>query len=188
MNKIPFENQPSLTSVEKRAEKKLKSNWDYVIRTTPGVRDDFEQKYPELSKQVGEKISEDTKDPSNLFRPGIPDFLVFDETAEYKFIEVKGEGDGLRHSQLRWIRDFQGLNVEIWFAESNDRIERMDANEIEAYSFKKAMDKGSSEVKFKKNSFVVEMPQTLASIMSLEDGDTVSWDILDQSRLILKPD
>jgi len=58
------------------------------------------------------------------------------------FIEVKGGGGGLRHSQLKWFRDFQQLNAEIWFTDSNEHItQKMDSENLETYSLAKPRSK-----------------------------------------------
>jgi len=112
-----------ITDTEKIGKDILEANRDNVLRTTPLAIEKFEEKHPELCKLVSRKVEEQgIEDLGNVFRPGVPDFLGFDDTGDYVFVEVKGEGDGLRHSQLKWFRDFQGINAEIWFTDSNDGI------------------------------------------------------------------
>ena len=183
---IPFEEEPGLTPVEQRAQEKLEANWQHVIRATPGIKEDFQERFPELSKQVNEKIREDTE-PGNLFRPGIPDFLAFNDSGHYKFVEVKGEGDGLRHSQLKWINDFQGINLEIWYADSNESATQKIKGGLDAYSLKDAGKTGQASIR-EEDQLLVELPESLASIMELEPGHGVSCKIKYRSRLILETD
>jgi hypothetical protein len=121
----------------------------------------------------------------------VPDFLAFDDNGNYVFIEVKGGGDGLRHSQLKWFKDFQEVNSEIWFTDSNDHVtQKMDSDNLEAYSLAKpdSADRGEAEVEnsSEKGFLNVQIPKTLAAMMNLEEGDKVSWSI--QSRSILELD
>jgi|GEM_PF-528025 len=189
---IPFEREVSLTETEEVVESILESNWDYVVRTSPGVLTDFEQRFPKICELVSIKASEDgVEDLSSVFIPGVPDFMGFDDNGEYVFVEVKGEGDGLRHTQLKWFMKFQGLNSEIWFTDSNDSVtEKMDSDNLKSYTFDRASkDKGEAEVRSGEDSFVnIQLPETLAAVMSLEEGDKVSWSIKDRSRLILDTD
>ncbi len=97
---IPFENEASLTPTEEAAREVMESNWENVIRTSPAVLEDFQEKYPKACELVSRKVEEEgVEGLGNVFRPGVPDFLAFDDDGSYCFIEVKGEGDGLRHSQ-----------------------------------------------------------------------------------------
>ena len=120
---IPFENEASLTPTEEAAREVMESNWENVIRTSPAVLEDFQEKYPKACELVSRKVEQEgIEGLGNVFRPGVPDFLAFDDDGSYCFIEVKGEGDGLRHSQLKWLKDFQDLETEIWFTDSNDKV------------------------------------------------------------------
>ncbi|MFB6216187.1 MAG: VRR-NUC domain-containing protein [Candidatus Aenigmatarchaeota archaeon] len=182
-----------ITDTEKVARDIIEANWDNVLRTTPRAIHEFEEEYPKACEIVSRKASESNVELGNAFRPGVPDFLAFNDDGEYRFIEVKGEGDGLRHSQLKWLRDFKGLNAEIWFTDSNDGItEKMDADNLEAYSLKKpdSAGNGNAEVEASsKSGFLnVQIPETLAAVMNLEEGDRVSWSIIDRSKLELDTD
>lgn len=180
-----------ITGTEKVARKIIESNWDNLLRTTPNAIEEFEKEYPKLCETVNRKVQQEgIKGLSNVFRPGVPDFLAFDDNGEYRFIEVKGEGDGLRHSQLKWFRDFQEINAEIWFTDSNDGItEKMNSDNLEAYTLKKpeTADSGNAEVKAsgEKNFVNVQLPETLAAVMNLEVGDRVSWSLKDETTLEL---
>lgn len=180
-----------ITDTEKIAKKIIESNWDNVLRTTPNAIEQFEQDYPKACEIVNSKVqAEGIEGLGNVFRPGVPDFLAFDDNGEYRFIEVKGEGDGLRHSQLKWFKDFREINCEIWFTDSNEGVtEKMNSDKLEAYTLKspETANTGEAEVKASdEKSFVdVQMPRTLAAVMSLEVGDKVSWTVLDENRLEL---
>jgi hypothetical protein len=182
-----------ITPVEEVARQVIESNFDNVLRTTPLAIEEFESEYPRACEIVNRKAREQgVEDLGNVFRPGVPDFLGFDDDGTYKFIEVKGEGDGLRHSQLKWFRDFGELNAEIWFADSNDGItEKMDSDRLESYSLRKpdSVNNGEAEVKDGEQGFLtVQIPETLAAVMGLEEGDRVDWSIVDRSNLRLDTD
>lgn len=181
-----------ITDTEKIARDKLESNWDNVLRTTPNAIEQFEQEYPNVCEAVNRRVQKQgVKGLGNAFRPGVPDFLGFDDDGEYLFVEVKGEGDGLRHSQLKWFKDFQEVNSEIWFADSNEGItEKMNSDKLNAYSLKKpgSTDRGEVEVRESdENCFLnVQLPETLAAVMELEPEDKVNWDV--ENRSVLKLD
>lgn len=183
-----------ITDTENIALDKIESNWDNFLRTTPRAIEEFEEKYPRICEIVSRKVkAEGVEDLSNVFRPGVPDFLAFDDNGEYVFIEIKGGGDGLRHSQLRWFRDFQEVNAEIWFTDSNDAVtEKMDSDNLEAYSLAKpaTANKGEAEVEEseRKGFLSVQIPETLAAMMQMNVGDKVDWSIQDRSTLELDTD
>lgn len=183
-----------ITDTEKIGRDILESNYENVLRTTPKVIEKFEERYPKACELVSKKArEEDIEELGNVFRPGVPDFLGFNDNGEYVFVEVKGEGDGLRHSQLKWFRDFGDLECEIWFTDSNEGItEKMNADNLNVYSLKKpaSADTGEAEVlESDKNSFLnVEIPKTLASVMGLEKGDKINWSIKNRSILELDTD
>lgn len=182
-----------ITDTEKIARDKLESNWDNVLRTTPRAIEEFEERFPGACEAVNRRVQQGGVDGlGNVFRPGVPDFLGFDDDGEYLFVEVKGEGDGLRHSQLKWLREFRDLNVEIWFADSNEGItEKMNSGKLNMYSLKNpgSANRGKAEVKDGENGFLnVQLPETLAAAMELEEGDSVSWNVKDRSELVLDTD
>lgn len=183
-----------VTDTEKIAWDKIESNWDNFLRTTPRAIEEFEEEYPRICEIVSQKVkNEGVEDLSNVFRPGVPDFLAFDDNGDYVFIEVKGGGDGLRHSQLKWFADFQEINAEIWFTDSNDHVtQKMDSDNLEAYSLSKpkTADRGEAEVESSdRDSFLsVQIPKTLAAMMNLEEGDKVNWSIQNRSILELNTD
>ncbi len=183
-----------ITDTEKIAWDKIQSNWDNFLRTTPTAIEEFEEKYPRICEVVSQKVkNEGVEGLSNVFRPGVPDFLAFDNNGDYVFIEVKGGGDGLRHSQLKWFRDFQEVNAEIWFTDSNEHVtQKMESDKLEAYSLAKpgTANRGEVEVKSSREEgfFSVQIPKTLAAMMNLEKGDKVSWSIQNRSILELDTD
>ncbi|MFB6241192.1 MAG: VRR-NUC domain-containing protein [Candidatus Nanosalina sp.] len=182
-----------ITDTEEVARQVIGSNWDNVLRTTPNAIKEFEEEFPHICELVSRKVQEQgVEDLGNVFRPGVPDFLAFDDSGDYSFIEVKGKGDGLRHSQLKWFRDFQELNAEIWFADSNEGVtEKMGSERLNAYSLKKpeTANTGEAEIKDGEEGFLdVQLPETLAAVMQLEKGDRVSWSIRDRSVLELDTD
>ena len=183
---IPFENQPSLNETEEYVERLLESNWDNVVRSTPGIREDLEGRYPELAETISRKIRKETgSEFSNIFRPGVPDFLVFDDTGEYLFVEVKSSDDGLRHTQLKWLRDFQGVNMEIWFADTED-IEKIDESDFSAYTFGDVkQDSSELQIEKEKGKLKVEVTGDLAAITGLSGNDTVEWRLKSSDELIL---
>jgi len=186
---IPFEKEASLTASEEYARNILDSNWDYVVRTTPGIVQDIKGKYPELSQILSRKIREDAQiQMGDVFTTGIPDFLAFNDKGDYKFVEVKGPEDGLRHTQLEWIRQFKGVNAEIWFTKSKKEIEQqIKTDQIEAYTFKDKMGENSQDkVADTKNSkLLLELPKTLGSVIGLSEDDNISWRIKNKNELIL---
>lgn len=183
-----------ITDTEKIARDKLEANWDNVLRTTPRAIEQFEQVYPNVCEAVNREVQQQgAKGLGNAFRPGVPDFLGFDDDGEYIFVEVKGEGDGLRHSQLKWFKDFQQLNSEIWFTDSNDGItEKMNSDKLNAYSLKTSgsRSRGDSEVTgSERHGYLnVQLPETLAAVMELEEGDRVNWEVRNRSKLELDTD
>lgn len=183
-----------ITDTEKIARDIIEANWDNLLRTTPRAIEKFEEEFPKACEIVSRKAQEEGVDNlGNVFRPGIPDFLAFNDNGEYTFVEVKGEGDGMRHSQLNWFRDFNELNCEIWFTDSNEGItEKMNSEKLNAYSLKnpETADKGEAEVKKseRENFLNVQIPETLAAVMNLEEGDRVSWSIRDRSKIELDTD
>ena len=56
---IPFEREASLNSSEKYVEDFLRSNWDNVVRSTPGINEDLEGRYPKLVETISRKIKEE---------------------------------------------------------------------------------------------------------------------------------
>jgi hypothetical protein len=181
---IPFEREASLNETEEYVESLLESNWDHVIRSTPGIREDLEGRFPELSEVISRKIKEDSEtDFSSIFRPGVPDFLAFDDSGEYLFVEAKSENDSLRHSQLKWLRDFSGINFEIWFADTEKEVERIDEDDFQAYGFQDVK-KDTSERKVEEGR-KVEIPEDLAAVTGLEEGDSVDWRLKSSDELIL---
>ena len=182
---IPFENQSSLNESEKYVEGLLESNWDNVVRSTPGIKKDLEGRYPELSQVISRKIKEDTgSEFSNVFRPGVPDFLAFNDSGEYLFVEVKSSEDGLRHTQLKWLRDFRGIQMEIWFADSRD-IERLSEDDFGSYGFREAKNNSSYSIECIDESLMVEIPDELAAITGLKEDDSVEWSLKSSDELIL---
>jgi hypothetical protein len=185
---IPFEEEASLTASEEYAQELLESNWENVVRTTPGVKEDLEQKFPQVSETVSRKIREDTGvEFSDIFRPGVPDFLAFDDRGNYKFVEVKSGKDGLRHSQLKWLRDFSGISAEIWFAREREIEERLDSENIQAYTFqdRKGENSKNKVVGERGSKFLLELPKTFASILGIEKENSVDWRLKSKDELIL---
>lgn len=185
---IPFERKASLTASEEYAEELMKANWEHVVRTTPGMLEDLEEKYPQICEVISREIRNDAKkDISNIFRPGVPDFLAFNEKGEYKFVEVKDGDDGLRHTQLKWLRDFIQVNAEIWFAGKTEIKEKLDAENIEAYTFqdRKAENSGNKVIEEKGSKLLLELPKTLASIIGLSKEDKFEWRLKSKNELVL---
>ena len=185
---IPFEKEARLTASEEYARELLESNHDHVVRTTPGMLEDLEEKFPRICEVISKEVREDAEaDISDIFRPGVPDFLAFEDTGEYKFVEVKTEGDGLRSSQLGWIRDFNQVKAEIWFTTPEEVEKELDAEKIEAYTFQDRKGEKSKNriVEERASKYLVEMPKTLASILGLEKTDSVKWRLKSKDELIL---
>jgi hypothetical protein len=185
---IPFEKEASLTASEEYARELLNANWKHVVRTTPGMLKDLEEKYPRICEIISQKIQEDTEGKfSDVFRTGVPDFLAFNDKGQYKFVEVKNGDDGLRHTQLKWLRDFEGINAEIWFAKKNEVDKRLDTENIQAYTFqdKKGESSDNKVLEERDSAYLVELPKTLASIIGLSEGDSVEWRLKSKNELIL---
>lgn len=185
---IPFEKEAGLTPSEEYAQELLKANWKHVVRTTPGITEDLEEKYPRICKIISEKIAEDTESKfSNVFRTGVPDFLVFNQKGDYKFVEIKSGDDGLRHTQLKWLRDFKGIQAEIWFTKEKKIKDKLDMENINAYTFQDRKGENSKQeiVDTKESNYLVELPKTLASILGLKEDDSVKWRLKSKNELIL---
>ena len=183
---IPFENQPSLTESEEYVEELLEADWDNVVRSTPGIKEDLKGRYPEIAEIISRKIKQDTSSEfSNIFRPGVPDFLAFSDSGEYLFVEVKSSDDGLRSTQLKWLRDFQGVNMEIWFADERD-IDKLSEEDFSSYGFRDVKNDGSSyEVKSDRDGLWVELPDELAAITGIDEDGSVEWRLKSSDELIL---
>jgi hypothetical protein len=185
---IPFEKEAELTASEEYAQELLEANWSHAVRTTPGMRKDLEEKYPRICEIISRKIQEDTRGEfSNVFRAGIPDFLAFNDKGKYKFVEVKSGEDGLRHTQLKWLRDFKGINAEIWFTKNEEIEQKLDTETIQAYTFqdKKGEKSENKVVEEKGSKYLVELPKTLASIIGLSEKDSVEWKLKNKNELTL---
>jgi hypothetical protein len=185
---IPFKDEAQLTASEEYAQELLEANWDHVVRMTPGIKEDLEGRFPELAEKVSRKIVEDTGGEfSSIFRSGVPDFLAFNDKAGYKFVEVKKGGDGLRSSQLKWLRDFSGIKAEIWFAKNQEIEQKLDTENIEAYTFQDRKGENSENkiVEEKDSNYLVELPKTLASILNLSKEDSITWRLKNKNELIL---
>jgi len=183
---IPFEEERSLTGSESYCESILDKKWDYVVRATSGVLDDIGGRYPQIAEEVSREIKKDVgREISNVFRPGVPDFIAFNEGGEYLFVEVKSSKDGLRHTQLRWLRDFKGINCEIWFSEHEKDYETLDAENFQAYSFQDKRGASEHKVRESEDKLVVELSEELASITGLEIEDKISWRLKSKDELIL---
>jgi hypothetical protein len=191
---LHVEEERKITDIEEVARQTLESNWDNVLRTTPNAIEQFEQEYPKLCEEVNRRVQENGIEAlGNVFRPGVPDFLAFDDHGDYSFVEVKGAGDGLRHSQLKWFREFQEVECEIWFADSNEGItEKMESDKLEAYTLKKPETANTGEAEIEasdEEGFLnIQLPETLAAVMNLKPGDTVSWNVKDRKTLELDTD
>lgn len=182
---IPFENQPSLNDSEQYVEGLLESSWDNVVRSTPGIKQDLEGRYPELSQVISRKIKKDTGTAfSNVFRPGVPDFLAFDDSGEYLFVEVKSSEDGLRHTQLKWLRDFRGIEMEIWFADTKN-IERISEDDFGSYGFGEAKNDSRYSIESIGDRLMVEIPDELAAVIGLKEEGSVEWRLKSSDELIL---
>ena len=183
---IPFEEEASLTESEEYVESVLKRRWDHVVRATSGVLDDIGERYPTVSDRVSESIREDIEQGmSQVFRPGVPDFIAFDDSGDYLFVEVKSSQDGLRHTQLKWLKDFQGINCEIWFSEHEKDYEKIEASDFGSYSLRDKRGDSEHEVKETEDGLAVELSEELASITGLKSGDKVSWRLKSKDELIL---
>ena len=182
---IPFEREASLSETEEYVEGLLQGRWDNVVRSTPGIKEDLQGRFPELSETISRKIREDTESEfSSVFRPGVPDFLVFDDTGEYLFVEVKSGEDGLRHTQLKWLRDFRGVNMEIWFAD-NRSIEKLDEEDFGSYGFSDVGKDSGYRPERIEDSLMVEVPEELAAITGLDEDTEVDWRLKNKDELIL---
>lgn len=185
---IPFEEEAELTASEEYAKELLEANWSHAVRTTPGMRKDLEEKYPRICEIISRKIQEDTGGKfSNVFRTGVPDFLAFNDKGKYKFVEVKSREDGLRHTQLKWLRDFKGINAEIWFTKKQEIEQKLDTENIQAYTFqdKKGENSEDKVLEERESKYLVELPKTLASILGLSEEDSVEWRLKSKNELIL---
>ncbi|WP_414838318.1 VRR-NUC domain-containing protein [Candidatus Nanosalina sp. VS9-1] len=181
---IPFEEEASLNRTERRVESILESNWDNVVRSTPGIQEDLEGRYPELAEIISRRIMDDTdSDFSNVFRPGVPDFLAFSDSGDYLFVEAKSENDSLRHTQLKWLRDFRGIEIEIWFADNEKDIEKLEASDLNAYGFSDV--KRNSSQLVVQEGLKVDVSEELAAITGLSEGDSVKWRLKSADELVL---
>ncbi len=183
---IPFEDEASLTRSEEYVESVLEKNWDFVVRATSGVVDDIGERYPVVSENVSERIRGDVGEGfTSLFRPGVPDFLSFNEDGEYLFVEVKSSKDGLRHTQLKWLRDFKGVNCEIWFSEHQKDYDKFEASNIQSYSLRDQESASDTTIKPVNGCLMAEIPEELAAITGLEENSSVNWRLKSKDELIL---
>jgi len=183
---IPFEQEASLTESEEYVESVLERRWNHVVRATSGVLDDIGERYPSVSERVSESIREDIQDGMDqVFRPGVPDFIAFDDNGDYLFVEVKSSDDGLRHTQLKWLRDFQGINCEIWFSEHVKDYEKIEASSFGSFSLRDKRGDSEYEIKEIEEGYTVELPEELASITGLKSGDKVSWRLKSKDELVM---
>lgn len=185
---IPFEEEASLTASEEYAQELMEANWEHVVRTTPGILKDMEERFPKICEVISREIRADAdKDISNIFQPGVPDFLAFNQKGEYRFVEVKTDGDGLRHSQLNWLKTFREVNAEIWFTKQKEVKQKLDTERIQAYTFndKKGENSEDKITEEKDSKYLVELPKTLASILGLSEDDSIEWRLKNKNELIL---
>ena len=181
---IPFEEEASLNQTEEYVEELLQNQWDNVVRSTPGIVEDLRHRYDRVAELVSQRILEDTEsEMSNLFRPGVPDFLVFNDDGEYLFVEVKSSNDNLRHTQLKWLRDFKGVNMEIWFSEKD--VEKLKASNLNAYGFEDVKGSKNRTIQRENKELKISIPDELASITGLSEGDSVDWRLKSVDELIL---
>jgi len=67
--------------------------------------------------------SECTVSFDDVMRKGVPDFMVArKDKRKLSFVEVKSAGDGLRHSQLRWMRLFDDAAVKVAYVERSQKL------------------------------------------------------------------
>jgi len=79
-----------VTDTEKIAWDKIDANWDNFLRTTPKAIEEFENKYPRICEIVSQKVKAKVlKTLPMFFRPGVPDFLAFDDNGEYVLLKSK---------------------------------------------------------------------------------------------------
>lgn len=184
---IPFEDEPGLTDSEESAESVLDSNWDFVVRTSPGRLKDLQGRFPNVAERVGRRVKGDCGEAvSSIFRPGVPDFLGFDEDGSYVFVEVKSGGDGLRSSQLKWLSDFEGVNAEIWFVEDGDIDDSLDLNEFGSFSLVDKMgDSSNFNVREGDDCYFVELPRSLGAAVGLDNDSSFDWRVKSKSELLL---
>lgn len=170
----------NLTDTETFVLRHLENSWENAVRCTPAVRDRIESNEDRHQRRVLEMIESDKTNQKPVFTPGVPDFLAFN-SAEYLFVEAKGEGDGLRHTQLRWIMNNSELETEIWFTENNNQIsDKLSSKDVKSYTFDDLKHKKDScKVSKEDDSMKVEIPVTMAQMLGLEDGSEVSWKIID---------
>jgi hypothetical protein len=92
----------------------------------------------------------------------------------------------MRHTQLQWLRDFQGINLEIWFADTERDVEKIDGEELEAYGFQDVKkDSSEKQVRRKSGELIVDIPGELAAIVGLSENDSVKWRLKSGDELIL---
>ena len=185
---IPFENEPTLTPSEEYAKDLMEANWDHVVRTTSGTLKDIEEKYPKMCEVLSQEIRRDAeKDVSDIFRPGVPDFLAFDDRSNYKFVEVKSGGDGLRSSQLSWLRDFKDVKSEIWFTSGREVEEKLETDNIQAFSFKeKKAERSEQKVLDEEDgNYLIQLPKSLATIIGIQQGEKFRWRLKSKNELVL---
>lgn len=60
----------------------------------------------------------------SVMMKGVPDYVVTTKASKkLSFVEVKSAGDGLRTSQLRWMRLFDSAPVKIAYVEKSDQLQ-----------------------------------------------------------------
>jgi|APHM01.1.fsa_nt_gi VRR-NUC domain. len=175
-----MKNTESLTDTETFVLRHLENSWENVLRCTPAARERLHPDKNSSHKHVLQMIEEDKDNQKPVFTPGVPDFLAFN-TEEYLFIEAKGEGDGLRHTQLRWLMDNKNLRTEICFTEDNKQISsKLSSEDVSSYTFGDLKHKKDGcKVSMDGGSATVEIPVSMAEMLGLEDGSQISWEVVD---------
>lgn len=80
----------------------------YVIQSSISfTEEDLLDYFNAIEERVVEDLKRRTdRSIAEIFVPGVPDFFVVDrKTLNFFFVEVKRAGDGLRDTQLKWVRD-----------------------------------------------------------------------------------
>lgn len=85
---------------------------------------------------------------------------------------------------MKWLRDFRGVNMEIWFAD-NRSIEKLDESDFGSYGFSDVGKDSGYRPERIEDSLMVEVPEELAAITGLDEDTEVDWRLKNKDELIL---
>lgn len=114
-----FTTKSKNSDYEELLKKEFRENKHLAIRTTRGLNKHSFLKQDDSREWMVKRIESLARtDFDHVMRKGVPDLLVAKKEAKkMAFVEVKSSGDGLRSTQLRWMRLFDSMPVKIAYVE-----------------------------------------------------------------------